>query len=685
MLIGVFLAAISKEIARKKNGFILAFVVAISTILAETVNVIYAYVGLAILIISGAIIGLISIVQIIMKKVQKDYTPRKIKFDSISERIPSKLRITLKIIAIIIPIILWSSVSINLGVMFDNNPHLLWIHAPSTVKTGNSFEVTVEAWDKYERISVNYHGTIEFFLESYNLTTYNHIGFVDAVLPSKYTFTGQLIIQGIIPAYSIKDGKDNGIHRFNVMIKTPGIHYILISDTKTQNTYYSNPIVVNNFSNTDPMIYWGDIHTHSMLSDGSGSPEHSFFYARYISCLDFYALTEHGEHLDLFGLAPKGSGLSSTLERATNKAYEPFEFVSFQGLEWTTGYITTFNINFGHYTCIFSGDKLPHISANTQKSPDALWDQLDKFTSTAGHRALALPHHTVRKSFMQDWTYINPTYVKLAEVTSVHGEGLFEPRHQLSYRGSVDMPPKYGNGSSIIDTLNMGKRLTLYASSDGHDGHPGHSLSHTDAYIGRQWPLSIWHARNDHPYPGGLTAVYANNLTRDSIFNGLENQQIYANSDHGRPILTFAINGTTVGFGSTLIAANQNEHRQIEIFLAQDGAPVALKYKAAPVHSNWVPNWLATIEIIKKGALLYSSTVLGPINKITFTDTAPIEGMSYRNSCLRKEDGQYYINEYSENPVDPNTLNTGGFDYYLVRVVGANGRTSYIGPIWVEY
>jgi len=43
------------------------------------------------------------------------------------------------------------------------------------------------------------------------------------------------------------------------------------------------------------------------------------------------------------------------------------------------------------------------------------------------------------------------------------------------------------------------------------------------------------------------------------------------------------------------------------------------------------------------------------------------------------------LNQYIDNPIVPTTLNTGGFDYYLIRVVGENGRTSYIGPIWVEY
>ncbi|GAG43388.1 unnamed protein product, partial [marine sediment metagenome] len=73
-----------------------------------------------------------------------------------------------------------------------------------------------------------------------------------------------------------------------------------------------------------------------------------------------------------------------------------------------------------------------------------------------------------------------------------------------------------------------------------------------------------------------------------------------------------------------------------------------------------------------------------PIINFSIIDTEPIIGTSYENNCI-KRGNNYYINQYSDNPIDPSTLNTGGYDYYLIRVVGDNGRISYAGPIWVEY
>ncbi len=673
LLIGILYFLFFQDRGWKRNGIVLAFAIAFVNLFvffykeySPLTLVIWS--GLAIFLTFSILLGIISILKRKTQLVAKSRASLERKMI----KLPNKIGVSLKVVVIVLPIISWASVNLDFGVMFDNNPQLLWIHAPTNVNIGEEFQVTVEAWDSFERLSAVYAGRVEFSLRSYNLTTYNLISNPQAILPDPYTFTGQFFGSDI--AYEIKDGRDNGLHVFNMEINTPGIHYVLVNDSWTKNSYLSNPIIVNTFDPTEPRIYWGDIHTHSELSDGTGSAEHSYYYARYIACLDFNALTDHGEIM-LF------SPISlDIVEAATNNAYEPNEFVTFHGIEWT-------NTQTGHYICIFSGDNLlksPVISYLTVPKTQDLWNVLDSFTAQTGARALAFPHHTTKKAYIQDWTYINPKYVKLAEVTSVHGEFLFEQRDELNYRGAIDPPLKYTYGSSIADAFKMGYRMTLYAASDEHDGHPGHSLSHTRAYIGHQRPFSLWHTRNEHPYPGGISAVYADNLTREGIFSAFERQTIFSCSDHGRPILEFSINNTLVGDGSTFIADNQNSHRKINIFLAQDGAPVARKHIAASVSPNWVPNWDASIEIIKNGELWNTIHTSEPITNVSIIDTDPITGTSFDSYCI-EIDGKWYINEFSDNPIDPATLNTGGFDFYLIRVVGDNGRSAYIGPIWVEY
>jgi hypothetical protein len=593
-----------------------------------------------------------------------------------------RARVPLTVLLILIPVGMWAAVSIDLGVLFDYAPRMLWVHGPATVERGQEFELTVQAWDSFERLSALYRGTVGFSIESYD----REGGALEAPasstpalaeLPGAYTFSGRN--RGTDMAYRIRDGSDNGRHNFRVRINAPGIHYLLVHDSATGNSYYSNPIDVRDFDENRERLFWGDVHSHSGLSDGTGSPAHSFYYARHVAGLDFYALTDHGEILMLI------PGGFDRLEREANRAYDPQAFVTLQGVEWT-------QVKTGHYTCLFSGDRLidePRLSYLTVPTTDGLWEALDAFTERTGCRALALPHHSTQNSYLQDWTYLNPKYVRLAEVTSVHGEFLFEQRHPLNYRGAIDPPPRYVHGSSISDALRMGKRLTLYAASDEHDGRPGHSLSHTRASIGHQRPLTKWHPRIGHPYPGGLTAVYAAELTREAVFSALERGRVFASSDHGRPLLTFTVNGTATGYAAQVEVEASEEGviapRRIEIFLAQDGSPAASRDTAAPaaVGSGWQPDWRASIEVLKNGELLAAIAVDRPVSRVEYMDRSALSGASYgRESCV-EEEGRFYVNSYSDHPVDPEELNTGGADFYLVRVVGRNGRTAYAGPIWV--
>ncbi|MFX1570027.1 MAG: DUF3604 domain-containing protein [Promethearchaeota archaeon] len=673
LIIGVLYYIFIKDNAWKRNGVVLAIAIGFVTVFVHF----YHEIAPLTIVIWYSIIFIISysiyILGLEILKRKKITVKKIIQWSQSYESLSRRTHKAIELVVILVPITLWTSVSIDLGVMFDNNPRLLWVNAPTMIDLNDPFELTVEAWDSFERLSAVYKGKVEFSIKSYNLSSYNIITNPQVNLPDSYTFTGQLIGSDI--AYEIRDGKDNGRHVFQASINTPGFHYILVNDSVTRNTYYSNPIMVNNYTSSDHFIVWGDLHTHSQLSDGTGTADHSFYYAKHIACLDFYALTDHAE---IMMFSPSSLNI---LESSTNNWYDPNNFVTFHGIEWTC-------VRTGHYVCIFSGDTLlksPILDSYfTVKSPQALWNVLDDFTSRQGVRALALPHHSTKEAYIQDWTYTNPKYVKIAEVSSVHGEFLFEQRHELNYVGAIDPPPSYTNGSSVVDAFTMGFRMTMYVSSDEHDGHPGHSLSHTRAYIGHQRPFSLWHTRNEHPYPGGLTAVYVNNLTREGVFSSIENQRIYANSDHGRPILKFKINGTPVGDGSKFIANSLTDHREINVFLAQDGAPVALKSKSASATSNWIPNWNADIEIIKNGELWHTEQISSPIVNISITDSEPITGTSFESSCV-KIGSSYYINHYSDNPIDPTTLNTGGFDYYLIRVVGENGRMSYVGPIWVEY
>ena len=704
ILAGIGIAMASKNTAWRRHGYVLAYSSSIymgaMAVYAWLVIlfillflIIYLAGSLVLVVVRLSIVG----IRLLLKKpkppseVKESFLRRRVLNRININALASRPRLTLRlktlitVLIFLTPVLIWSGVNVDIGVMFDNNPALLWVHAPSSIDVGEGFDVTIEVWDSFERISANYHGTVEFSIQSYNLTTGLALSGVVANTPSEYTFSGNMFSPGLA-AYASDRSVDYGLHSFDFQIDTPGIHYILVEDSLTQNTYWSNPIIVDDFAVDSPRIYWGDLHGHSALSDGSGTATESYLYGRYIAGLDFMSLTDHGEHFTIFDREKTGNAAFQNYLQATSDAHAPGEFVSFYGGEWTTNYVDQTLLfvpvpiaSGGHYTCIFSDDSMPLFSAITENTIPELWTVLDEFTTSTGARALAIPHHTVRSMFIQDWTLMNPDYVKMVEVTSVHGECLYD--NELNYRGSVDLPEVPVPGSSVIDALKMGYRMTFIANGDNHDGRPGHSISHTRASIGHQYPFTLYNARNGHPYPGGITAVYASSLTRESVFSGLDTGRVYGTSDHGRPILDFSINGETVCYNATVTVSTPTTARNLTIFFAQDGSPAAGLNQAAFAGVGWVPNWGATIEIIKNGLIWQTIEVSSPTGTVTISDIDAITGTSYNSSI--ESDGNYYINDHSENPIDPATLNTQGMDYYAIRIVGANGRTSYIGPIWV--
>lgn len=694
LLIGVFWVVCSRETRWKVHGAVIAFISGLAPVVALHFS---ATPPLGI--ITGTVFGGLAAYALvlgtlaILRKHDDAVHPLYRKITAALNRVRLHHRAAQWALigwGIILPLGLWSSVHLDLTVALDNRPRMLWIHAPTTPTLGTPFEVAVQAWDNYERLSASYQGTVSFTLESYALDSLSLMDpkTVAAQLPTPHTFTGQWRYANSRMAYALQDGRDNGNRTFDVTISTPGIHYLIareVSNSKAsegtaipfQNClFYSNPMIVYPPDTDRPEIYWGDIHTHSAYSDGSGSPAHNASYARHVAQLDFYALTDHAE---ILFFAPWKYQILERLNNATN---EPEAFVTLQGIEWT-------NVRTGHYTLLFNGDRLPRPADlmpgrfGPLSTPERLWQDLDGFTQATGSAALALPHHTTKITYPQDWSYLNPQYVRLAEVTSTHGDSLYAQEHPLNYAGGTGKPKTPIDGLSITDALMMGHRLALYAASDEHGGHPGHSLTHTEATIGQQRPWTIWPTRSNKPYPGGLTAVSAKELSRESIFDALLHTRVYANSDHGRPFLEFDINGTTVGDGAYDHLPTATAPRILTIKIAQDGAPAASARTSAAtlVAENWRPNWNAAVEILKNGQLLHTFPLNVPVAAFTYTDETPVTGAAYTSTIER--DGYAYLNAESDNPIDPATLNTNGADFYIVRVVGANARITTIGAIWV--
>ena len=255
---------------------------------------------------------------------------------NIFSRLKSKLRdrsVLAKTIILSGILIAWVLLMVNARVSFDNNPVQLWVNVPSYGEAGEEFECTLEAWDWSERLSKSYNGEVSFSLISFNETNFNKLTDIEADLPDDTRFEGTWVNMGGLPPSWFFG--DVGKKTFKITIDTPGIHYIAVEDDLGFKAL-SNPIFITEDAQEQQLL-WGDIHTHSFVSDGSGWPEQVMNFARDTALLDFYALTDHGE----------GTGIN-TVEREewkieyNRRVTEDFnddgEFVAFQGVELSTNF-----------------------------------------------------------------------------------------------------------------------------------------------------------------------------------------------------------------------------------------------------------------------------------------------------------------------------------------------------------
>jgi hypothetical protein len=88
----------------------------------------------------------------------------------------------------------------------------------------------------------------------------------------------------------------------------------------------------------DMNMYFGNLHSHSEVSDGQGSPEKGFKWARDEAGYDFYAMTDHAEQIMPWEWRNMG--------KQADKFNETGRVVALRGFEWShalAGHINVFN------------------------------------------------------------------------------------------------------------------------------------------------------------------------------------------------------------------------------------------------------------------------------------------------------------------------------------------------------
>ena len=228
------------------------------------------------------------------------------------------------------------------------------------------------------------------------------------------------------------------------------------------------------------------------------------------------------------------------IQEYSKKYNKPNSFATFLGYEWHS-------LKYGDYCIYYPDDNGPLLDAN---SLEELQESILK------HNGFIVPHHIAYPRGFRgiDWDSFNPDVSPFVEIFSRHGCS-FDDTSPYPFLAVMGPRGYYGTAEY---GYKLGYRFGLVGSSDDQTGYPG-------------------------SWGSGRMGVYANSLSRDSIWKAFKKRQIYAIT--GDKIkANFKVNGAEIGS-----EIEDKGKRQIE-------------------YNVETCDFLNKIEIIKNGKVLYDFT-----------------------------------------------------------------------------
>ena len=247
---------------------------------------------------------------------------------------------------------------------------------------------------------------------------------------------------GNIPAYevslngtavrSIPAGSEGLVVLNDLHIDQPGVYRFDVRSVDGKLTGRSNPVWVE--TNPASRIYWGETHAHSGFSEGMGSIDRFYTWARDDAWLDFAGLSEHDIWLD--------DSEWRTMNEAVGRYTEPGRFIAYLAYEWTTN-----RTSGGHHNVFFRSPGRDRVPTQMYYNLSLLYQGLRSKYMTKD--VLVIPHaHQAA-----DWRHSDPDLERLVEIASMHGT--FE---------------WFGNYY-----LRQGYQVGFVGASDDHRTRPGYS------------------------------------------------------------------------------------------------------------------------------------------------------------------------------------------------------------------
>ena len=265
--------------------------------------------------------------------------------------------------------------------------------APSIVKTGQPFEISVRARDRfYNRPS----DPSPAWVVKLNGET------VATTQPS----------ESAISRVELSDGVPN-----------PGVYHLTIESVDGTFSGYGNVILAED--EPERYIYWGDTHGHSGFAEGLGTPDRFMVWAKEDAALDYVTHSEHDIWMDDF----EWQVLIDNV-----KKYSDPDFIAFLGYEWTRSKSLG-----GHHNVLFrTADGRERVPAQLFGTLSQLYRGLHKYHNP--NDVVVIPHAHQPGNYR----LVDPDLEPLVEIMSQHGtfewfgQKYLEHGHEVGFTAASD-------------------------------------------------------------------------------------------------------------------------------------------------------------------------------------------------------------------------------------------------------
>lgn len=243
-------------------------------------------------------------------------------------------------------------------------------------------------------------------------------------------------------------------------------------------------------------VYYGHLHNHSNVSDGTGTPAQAYAYARDTAGLDFFSLADHAEQVS--------STEWTTIQSTADSYNSDGSFVALSGFEWS-------HSTYGHVTVIGTSD----YCASNSSATDTFSELVTWLNSRSG---VAFFNHPGR----QDSTGVEFNHFSTTPSDKFVGIELF-------------------NKADDFDT---------YYYNDGYYSGDG-SKSYFDEAISRGWDIGAAGGDDNHSGTWGTDtdyrlAVLATAKTRTAIMEAMQARRMFSTLDKN-VTLSFTLNSAEMG------------------------------------------------------------------------------------------------------------------------------------------